>query len=370
MPNRNLRKKNLNKLKKTGGASANKPLDKTDECSICLAPLYIFVRGSDEIIQNLNDIAFINNCKHLFHKECIQRWFNGGRSSCPNCRQQGTELKDVILKKDVILTLIEKPQERPERAPAPVPDEALPPPGHDQAPDQVLPPALRATPAEIARNRRRTRAALARGLVPAQAPAHVYRPLPVGENITYNDLNIRPDFDREYLERVRELNEQNRERIGLYSNNIIYDKSIFDTMIVVNRRGRFDSRIRDDPNRRLLIHILSLLDRTFLPADRPYLNRDLVANYSGSIRRVNLINWLLNNHQQLRENYYQPFNIPSLNFTEDEERTIIEIISNDSQEPVQRGGKKSNKRKSNKNKKSRKSKKAKKSNKARKSNRK
>ena len=44
------------------------------ECSICQC----------EIKEEDNGVEF-NQCKHSFHRECIQQWFTRGKISCPNC---------------------------------------------------------------------------------------------------------------------------------------------------------------------------------------------------------------------------------------------------------------------------------------------
>jgi hypothetical protein len=62
-----------------------------ESCSICLCPF------------EKNEIIGILNCqgKHLYHKDCIQNWFNqeGSKSSCPLCRQEAVKILKEILKK-------------------------------------------------------------------------------------------------------------------------------------------------------------------------------------------------------------------------------------------------------------------------------
>ena len=36
----------------------------------------------------------INNCKHFFHRQCIQKWFTSGQTvKCPICKQHADEGK-------------------------------------------------------------------------------------------------------------------------------------------------------------------------------------------------------------------------------------------------------------------------------------
>ena len=44
-------------------------------CSICL-----------EDIKFDDNSSFLCNCKHVFHKKCINRWITEYKNMCPNCR--------------------------------------------------------------------------------------------------------------------------------------------------------------------------------------------------------------------------------------------------------------------------------------------
>ena len=45
-----------------------------NECSICLD------------IYKENDFLIKLKCNHMFHKECLEPWFNNNNNSCPLCR--------------------------------------------------------------------------------------------------------------------------------------------------------------------------------------------------------------------------------------------------------------------------------------------
>ena len=45
-----------------------------NECSICLK-------------ENLDEDKCVTNCSHIFCKECLDQWFDQGKSSCPLCRR-------------------------------------------------------------------------------------------------------------------------------------------------------------------------------------------------------------------------------------------------------------------------------------------
>ncbi|KAJ1303519.1 hypothetical protein OPQ81_011704 [Rhizoctonia solani] len=51
----------------------------TERCLICL----------DDY--NDDDDLRIMNCKHMFHRDCVDRWMETGRNSCPACRTKGVE---------------------------------------------------------------------------------------------------------------------------------------------------------------------------------------------------------------------------------------------------------------------------------------
>ncbi|CAE6533616.1 unnamed protein product [Rhizoctonia solani] len=52
----------------------------TERCLICLEDY------ADE-----EDLR-IMNCKHMFHKDCVDRWMETGRNNCPACRTKGVEI--------------------------------------------------------------------------------------------------------------------------------------------------------------------------------------------------------------------------------------------------------------------------------------
>lgn len=47
----------------------------TDACSVCLCEF----QGWDEIRR-------LMNCRHIFHRDCLDRWMGMGQKSCPLCR--------------------------------------------------------------------------------------------------------------------------------------------------------------------------------------------------------------------------------------------------------------------------------------------
>nr|POE54402.1 putative ring finger protein p4h10.07 [Quercus suber] len=59
-------------------------LEPAQRCLVCLCDFEI-----DEVARKLV------KCNHLFHKECIDQWLTQGRNSCPLCRGQGVDEKEV-----------------------------------------------------------------------------------------------------------------------------------------------------------------------------------------------------------------------------------------------------------------------------------
>ncbi|KAL9603447.1 MAG: hypothetical protein Q9219_001134 [cf. Caloplaca sp. 3 TL-2023] len=55
-----------------------------ERCLVCLCDY-----EEDEEVRQLNE------CKHLFHRECIDQWLTTGRNSCPLCRSQGVDEKNT-----------------------------------------------------------------------------------------------------------------------------------------------------------------------------------------------------------------------------------------------------------------------------------
>jgi len=49
--------------------------DNPIECTVCLENI---VEGACEL----------NNCKHVFHKQCVQLWLQKFQTTCPNCRAE------------------------------------------------------------------------------------------------------------------------------------------------------------------------------------------------------------------------------------------------------------------------------------------
>ena len=104
MPNKNLRKINLNKLKKTGGGlqmknkfdSVKSIRDMLDEiCSICQNKIFDnFDNTNTQNDTNKNVLASLK-CGHIFHKECIDRWFQT-KKSCPLCKYRQNELPEEV----------------------------------------------------------------------------------------------------------------------------------------------------------------------------------------------------------------------------------------------------------------------------------
>ncbi|CAL5442596.1 unnamed protein product [Camellia sinensis] len=51
------------------------PVDPPEICAVCL---YEFA-GDD-------DIRRLSNCRHIFHRSCLDRWIDHGHRTCPLCR--------------------------------------------------------------------------------------------------------------------------------------------------------------------------------------------------------------------------------------------------------------------------------------------
>ncbi|KAF5092735.1 hypothetical protein D0Z00_004438 [Geotrichum galactomycetum] len=49
-------------------------------CQICLSDF-----------EKNEECRFLVNCKHVFHRECIDQWLTTGRNSCPLCRSEGVK---------------------------------------------------------------------------------------------------------------------------------------------------------------------------------------------------------------------------------------------------------------------------------------
>ena len=62
-----------------------------EECSVCLESM-----GGERID---------TDCGHSFCKECLDRWFDGGNTSCPLCR---AEIKYIIIGGETVRLLIKK----------------------------------------------------------------------------------------------------------------------------------------------------------------------------------------------------------------------------------------------------------------------
>lgn len=56
------------------GAGAGDP---PESCAVCL---YEF-EGEDEI-------RWLRNCRHIFHRACLDRWMDHDQKTCPLCRTQ------------------------------------------------------------------------------------------------------------------------------------------------------------------------------------------------------------------------------------------------------------------------------------------
>ncbi|MED6215897.1 hypothetical protein PIB30_002585 [Stylosanthes scabra] len=56
-------------------AAASAQLTSTGSCAVCLTELVM----EDEI-------RWLRNCKHVFHRECVDRWIDHDQKTCPLCR--------------------------------------------------------------------------------------------------------------------------------------------------------------------------------------------------------------------------------------------------------------------------------------------
>ncbi|KAK4357923.1 hypothetical protein RND71_023533 [Anisodus tanguticus] len=54
------------------------------ECAICLCK----IEGGEEVREL--------NCDHLFHRACLDRWINCGRTTCPLCRNHLTKSNAIF----------------------------------------------------------------------------------------------------------------------------------------------------------------------------------------------------------------------------------------------------------------------------------
>jgi len=62
-------------------------IPKNNNCPICL---------NEEIIKDKTELI-VTSCRHLFHKECLNKWFETNKS-CPICRAElNTSLRRRIL---------------------------------------------------------------------------------------------------------------------------------------------------------------------------------------------------------------------------------------------------------------------------------
>ncbi|CAE6469258.1 unnamed protein product [Rhizoctonia solani] len=80
----------VQELAKSGSVTENC----TERCLICL----------DDYVDD--DDLRIMTCKHMFHKDCVDRWMETGKNNCPACRTKGVETN---------------PSPEPSSAPAPAP---------------------------------------------------------------------------------------------------------------------------------------------------------------------------------------------------------------------------------------------------------
>ncbi|KAL3521719.1 hypothetical protein ACH5RR_019868 [Cinchona calisaya] len=56
--------------------------DDDRSCAVCLENYYMEARSDDEKVM----IRRLHNCRHVFHKECLDGWVQRGHVTCPVCR--------------------------------------------------------------------------------------------------------------------------------------------------------------------------------------------------------------------------------------------------------------------------------------------
>lgn len=54
-------------------------VDPPESCAVCL---YEFEGRPEE------EIRWLSNCRHVFHRECLDRWMDCDQDTCPLCRTQ------------------------------------------------------------------------------------------------------------------------------------------------------------------------------------------------------------------------------------------------------------------------------------------
>ncbi|KAG6730089.1 hypothetical protein I3842_01G061900 [Carya illinoinensis] len=66
-------------------AESARPGDLPESCAVCL---YEFEDGEE--------IRWLRNCRHIFHRTCLDQWMDHDRKTCPLCRTQFVpeEMKD------------------------------------------------------------------------------------------------------------------------------------------------------------------------------------------------------------------------------------------------------------------------------------
>jgi hypothetical protein len=83
--NSRLSKEMLEITEMTGIQGIRKALEK-EACAICAITFSIDEKKN----------VFITMCGHVFHNECVEKWFIQGKNSCPMCRE---DVSDHVLKK-------------------------------------------------------------------------------------------------------------------------------------------------------------------------------------------------------------------------------------------------------------------------------